>query len=120
MNHTARCCFVFLLASSLHAQEAARGPASPVSASISSESVKGGERLYLQRCALCHSGTAPRYETYGPLLNGQLIASRGDERARKFIVDGSARMPGFQYSLDDAQITNIIAFLKTLKDSNWR
>ena len=85
-----------------------------------SETEKAGQRLYLQRCALCHSGTAPLYVTYGPPLDSQLTATRGEEFVRKLIMEGSPRMPSFRYTLDEAQVTRIIAFLKTLKDSSWR
>ena len=81
-------------------------------APVSTERQKG-ERLYLQRCALCHSGTAPLYETYGPTLDRQLITNKGDEQVRKTIKEGSTRMPGFRYGLNDEQITNIIEYLKT-------
>lgn len=104
------CLPLVLLWSALHAQQ----PASKLS-----ESEKLGERLYLQRCALCHSGTAPAYATYGPPLDSQLVTRRGDESVRKLIMEGSARMPGFRYSLEPAQVDRIIAFLKTLKDSSY-
>ena len=70
-----------------------------------------GEKLYLQRCALCHSGTAPLYETYGPQLNRQVIVNKGVEQVRKTIKEGTTRMPGFQYGLTDDQITSIIDYL---------
>ena len=94
----------------LHAQQAASTP---------SQGQKAGERLYLQRCALCHSGTAPLFETYGPPLTGSLVTSLGDERIRKVIMDGSSRMPGFRYGHTEAQISNIVEYLKT-KASNQR
>lgn len=84
-----------------------------------SESERAGERLYLQRCALCHSGTAPAYATYGPPLDSEVVTGRGDESVRKLILEGSARMPGFRYSLEPPQVDQIIAFLKTMKNSSY-
>lgn len=120
--------FVFFLASaSVYARQTAASPpanrqtaASPPVAASPSANEKAGERLYLQRCAACHSGTAPLYETYGPPVNGELITRRGEERMRTLIMEGSTKMPGFRYTLNEAQVTNILTFLKTLKDSNWR
>jgi hypothetical protein len=74
----------------------------------------------LQRCALWHAGTPPRFATYGPPLDQQVVKNRGDEWVRKFIAEGSPRMPAFRYTLDEAQVTNIIEFLKTHKDAHWR
>lgn len=102
---------LFLLAPSLVAQQTT----APLN-----ETQKSGEKLYFQRCALCHSGTAPLFVTYGPPLNGPLITSRGDDYVRKYILEGSPRMPGFRYGLNEGQINNIIGYLKVLKDSNWR
>ena len=103
---------LFVFAQSLHGQQ--------TTTVTLDESQKAGEKLYLQRCAVCHSGTAPLFVTYGPPLNMQLVAIRGDDYIHKITMEGSPRMPGFQYTLTEGQVNSIIAFLKTLKDSNWR
>jgi mono/diheme cytochrome c family protein len=79
---------------------------------------KAGQRLYLQRCALCHSGMAPSYQPYAVPLDAQVVASRGEPRIREYIMKGSPTMPAWQYSLNDAQITSIIAYLKTVKSAS--
>lgn len=99
---------LFLFLPSLHAQQTLPSPSR-------SQTEKAGEKLYLQRCSLCHSGTAPAYETYGPLLDSQLVASRGEDRVRDVIMHGSPKMPGWQYALKPAQVDSVIAYLKTLK-----
>lgn len=103
------------VAAALHAQQATTKPADRMS-----ESEKAGERLYLQRCALCHSGTAPAYETYGPPVDSEVVSMRGEPAVRQVIMEGSARMPGFKYTLDEQQVGRIVAFLKILKDPNWQ
>lgn len=76
---------------------------------------KAGEKLFLQRCALCHAGYAPKYHTYGPTLYKDIVADRGEKAVRAKIMDGSILMPGWKYSLKPADVDNLIAYLKTVK-----
>jgi hypothetical protein len=59
-------------------------------------------------------GAPPRFATYGPELNGDMISTRGDDQVRKMVLEGTPRMPGFRYTLDATQIDQIIAYAKTL------
>ena len=86
----------------------------PRSNSPLSETEKAGRTLFMQRCELCHLAVPPRTATLGPLLNGELVAKRGEAEVRMAIMNGSARMPGFKYGLEPADIDEIIAFLKTV------
>ena len=80
-----------------------------------SEAALKGRATWVQRCALCHDGVGqPTYDTFGPWLDGDIVRSMGDARVREKIVTGSARMPGFQYSLSSAQLDELLAFLKTV------
>lgn len=83
-----------------------------------SKSEKAGEKLFLQRCALCHLGYAYRYVTYGPLLHKELVAERGDKAVQKKIMDGSPLMPAWKYSLTSTDVDEIIAYLKTVKKAD--
>jgi mono/diheme cytochrome c family protein len=74
-----------------------------------------GKRIFFQRCSLCHLGQPTKYETFGPLLYGEVIAARGDEVVRKKIMDGSPAMPGFKYTLTSTDVDSIIAYLKTVR-----
>ena len=85
----------------------------PPSASLSATE-RAGEKVFLQRCSLCHLGSAPTYRPYGPPLAGRVDAA-GEDRARKIIEEGAPGMPGWRYSLDSAQIDSVIAYMKTLK-----
>jgi cbb3-type cytochrome c oxidase subunit III len=73
-----------------------------------------GKKMFLQRCSACHLPGTPIGEPYGPFLDGKLVASRGEAAVRELIMQGSVRMPGFQYTLKLADIDNIIAYVKTL------
>ena len=69
-----------------------------------------GRRLFAQRCANCHGGTAQRP---GPPLGQQAVERLGDTVIRDKVTKGSAAMPGFAYTLQPAQVDQIVAFLKT-------
>jgi len=69
-----------------------------------------GRGLFAQRCANCHGGTT---RNPGPLLGQQTVERLGESSIREKIRKGSPVMPGFEYSLEPAQIDQIIAFLKT-------
>ena len=69
-----------------------------------------GRKLLAQRCANCHGGTAQRP---GPPLGQQTVERLGDSFIREKVRKGSLMMPGFEYSLEPAQIDQIIAFLTT-------
>jgi mono/diheme cytochrome c family protein len=79
-----------------------------------------GERLYKTSCAACHhsDSTAP---LNGPGLQGVFKARylpsgapANDERVHEVIVRGRRNMPGLGQVLDDAQVRDIIAYLRTL------
>ena len=73
-----------------------------------------GKRLFVQRCSVCHLPALPSYSAYGPLLDKTLVEDRGDDAVRLQIVQGSARMPGFQYTLSAPEIEQVLSYLKTL------
>jgi mono/diheme cytochrome c family protein len=73
-----------------------------------------GKKLFVQRCSVCHLPALPSYTAFGPLLDNNLVSDRGDEAIRRQILQGSARMPGFQYTLSAAEIEQIAGYLKTV------
>jgi mono/diheme cytochrome c family protein len=102
-------------------KEEARDSARPTGAIVPLPSITSltaaqvaGKKLFVQRCSVCHLPELPSYTAYGPLLDGKLVASRGDAAIREQIMRGSARMPGWQYTLSPAEIAQMIGYLKTL------
>lgn len=73
-----------------------------------------GKKLFVQRCSVCHLPALPSYSAYGPLLDTTVVSDRGDQAVRDQIMRGSARMPGFQYTLSAAEIDQIVDYLKSL------
>jgi mono/diheme cytochrome c family protein len=76
-----------------------------------------GKKLFVQRCSVCHLPALPSYTAYGPLLDKNLVEDHGEETERAQIVQGSLRMPGFQYTLSATEIDEIVDYLKTLNPS---
>jgi mono/diheme cytochrome c family protein len=85
----------------------------PPSKALSSAAL-AGKKLFVQRCSVCHLPALPSYSAYGPLLDRKLVASRGEAAIRERILHGSSRMPGWQYTLQPAEIDEIIGYLQTL------
>ena len=75
-----------------------------------SPSELNGRRIVAQRCANCHGGNTRQP---GPLLGRQIVESRGEAFIRDKVRKGSTLMPGYELTLQPAQIGDIIAFLKT-------
>ena len=81
--------------------------------------MRRGEATFYQRCSLCH---LPRIRKPGttpgpaPSLSGILKdADREKESAvRDQVMQGSDKMPGWQYGLKPADIDDVMTYLKTL------
>lgn len=79
-----------------------------------------GKKLFLQRCSLCHlpplnEPENPDPQPFGPKLNGFVRDTQTEERARRAILNGTLRMPGFQYGLTKEEVETIIVYLKAFK-----
>lgn len=72
-----------------------------------------GRQVMAQYCGVCHLPPARNARTYGPMLSK---ATSGGDAAliRKFILEGTPRMPGFKYMLQPAEVDAIIAFVRTM------
>ncbi len=72
-----------------------------------------GRIILTQNCNICHLPQNPGSQTYGPLLN-KSSANGDDNLMRQVIKTGLVKMPGWQYTLNDNQINDVIAYIKTL------
>jgi mono/diheme cytochrome c family protein len=73
-----------------------------------------GRRVFLQRCAVCHTESTPGARRYGPALYKELVDGNEDS-IRDFISNGSkGKMPGFRYGLEPSEINAIVEYLKTV------
>jgi len=80
-----------------------------------SEDALKGRAQWVQRCAYCHDGVGtPTYKTLGPWLDRETVRPEREASVRQFIATGSARMPGFRYTLQPEQVDQLLAFLKSV------
>jgi mono/diheme cytochrome c family protein len=111
-----------VIAGAVHAQNA------PEKKSGKSGSAKGpsaaatrGKAVFDKSCGVCHYADSDA-KKIGPGLKG--LSKRGtfsmntnkvtDESLKNWIENGDALMPPFKDNLDDAQIKDVIAYVKTL------
>ena len=74
---------------------------------------KLGQRVFQQRCAICHAPARPGFQMYGPALYKDLV--NGSEDAIKEIIrSGTSKMPGFKLGLQSSEIDAIVEYLKTV------
>src|SRR5262245_14249769 len=72
-----------------------------------------GRIILTQNCNICHLPQNPGSQTYGPLLNKQSTQSN-DNRKEQVIQTSLVKMPGWRYTLNDGQIADVIAYIRTL------
>jgi cytochrome c len=110
------------LGGALYAQEPApKAPAKKPSSSGSAESVARGKEVFEKKCAVCHYADSDA-KKIGPGLKG--LSKRGtftvnnnkvtDENLKTWIENGDSLMPPFKDVLDEQQIKDVIAYVKTL------
>jgi cytochrome c oxidase subunit 2 len=110
----------------------ASGAATTVTGAVDGEGdAAAGQQVYQANCITCHTtdgaqGVGPTWQgLYGsevPLEGGETVTA-DDEYIRESILDPNAKihqgfapaMPTFQGVLTDEQITNVIAYIKTLE-----
>jgi mono/diheme cytochrome c family protein len=78
-----------------------------------SNTQKLGQRIFQQRCGVCHSQLSAALPMYGPSLYKDLV-NGNEEAIRQIISEGSGRMPGFRFGLQPPEIDAIVEYLKTV------
>jgi len=102
------------------AQDPAAKPA-PKKAAAAKGSATKGKEVFDQKCGLCHFADSDA-KKIGPGLKG--ISKRGtftvnnnkvtDDNLKTWIENGDSLMPPFKDVLEEQQIRDIIAYVKTL------
>ena len=75
---------------------------------------KLGQRVFQQRCAICHAPARPGFQMYGPALYKELVYA-GEVAIKEKIWNGSDKMPGFKLGLQPSEIDAIVEYLKTVQ-----
>jgi mono/diheme cytochrome c family protein len=74
-----------------------------------------GRQILTQNCNVCHLPQNPGSPTYGPRLSKTSV--NGDDNLMKEVIqNGLVRMPGWKYTLKDSDISDIIAYVRTLPE----
>jgi mono/diheme cytochrome c family protein len=97
--------FLSLFPSMLRAQGAKTADLTPTQ--------KLGQRVFQQRCGVCHTKVNAAAPMYGINLYKDIVDGNED-MIRDYIRNGSNRMPGFKYGLEPAEIDAIVEYLKTV------
>ena len=74
---------------------------------------KLGQRIFEQRCGICHAPARGAFVMYGPYLSKNLI-NGSEDAIKEMIRTGTSKMPGFKYGLKPAEIDAIVEYLKTV------
>ena len=74
---------------------------------------KLGQRVFQQRCGICHAPARAGFQMYGPALYKDLI-NGSEDAIKEMIRSGSAKMPGFKLGLQPSEIDAIVEYLKTV------
>ena len=109
-------CGTFLVAASVVAQSSGKK-----STAGNSAAVTRGKSLFQQKCSVCHYDTSEQ-KKIGPGLKG--ISKRGtftvngnkitDDSLKTWIENGDQLMPPFKDVLEEPQVKDVIAYVKTL------
>jgi mono/diheme cytochrome c family protein len=76
---------------------------------------KHGRQILTQNCNVCHLPQNPGSQTYGPRLSKS--STNGDDNLmREVILNGLVRMPAWKYTLKDSDVSDIIAYVRTLPE----
>jgi cytochrome c len=107
---------VLVLAGALVAQDSSKKSSGGNAAAVSR-----GKSLFQQKCAICHYDTSDQ-KKIGPGLKG--LSKRGsftvngnkitDDSLKAWIENGDQLMPPFKEVLEQAQIKDVISYVKTL------
>jgi len=74
-----------------------------------------GRQILTQNCNVCHLPQNPGSATYGPRLSKSSV--NGDDNLMKEVIqNGLVKMPGWKYTLKDSDISDIIAYVRTLPE----
>jgi mono/diheme cytochrome c family protein len=117
-----RCAVFVAIVAALSGGLAAQSRPSATSPGALTDDQKAGRRILQTRCAMCHVAEDPGTEAeravargpFGPLLSNARVLA--DEAAvREKILNGGPQMPAYKYSLTASEVTQIVAFMKTLQ-----
>jgi mono/diheme cytochrome c family protein len=70
---------------------------------------------YKAKCAMCHGADGSKSMMGAKPLNGAEVQKMSDADLNAAITDGKGKMPAYKGKLTDAQIGDLVKFIRTLK-----
>ncbi len=90
-------------------------------------STSGGKELYQKHCASCHGADAKGVEKMAKMLKATIrdltkLANIPDSTKTwpKIIADGKAKMQAFNKKLKEAEVTSVIAYIRSLAPASGK
>jgi mono/diheme cytochrome c family protein len=74
---------------------------------------KLGQRVFQQRCGICHAPARAGFQMYGPALYKDLV-NGSEDAIKEMIRSGTGKMPGFKFGMQPSEIDGIVEYLKTV------
>jgi cytochrome c6 len=70
---------------------------------------------YKAKCAMCHGADGSKTTMGSKPLNGADVQKMSDADLTAAITDGKGKMPAYKGKLTDAQISDLVKYIRTLK-----
>jgi cytochrome c6 len=70
---------------------------------------------YKAKCAGCHGADGSKSMMGAKPLNGAEVQAMSDADLTSAIADGKGKMPAYKGKLSDAQIKDLVGYIRTLK-----
>jgi cytochrome c6 len=75
----------------------------------------GGADTYKAKCAMCHGADGSKTTMGSKALNSADVQKMSDADLTAVIENGKGKMPAYKGKLTDAQVKDVVAYIKTLK-----
>lgn len=70
---------------------------------------------YKAKCAMCHGADGSKSMMGAKPLNGPDVQKMSDADLTEAITNGKGKMPAYKGKLSDAQIKDLVSYIKTMK-----
>jgi cytochrome c6 len=75
-----------------------------------------GQDTYKAKCAMCHGADGSGNKAMGTMpLGGAEVQGMSDAQLNAAITNGKGKMPAYKGKLTDAQISDLVSYIRTLK-----
>jgi mono/diheme cytochrome c family protein len=76
---------------------------------------QSGADTYKAKCAMCHGADGSKTTMGSKALNSPDVQKMSDADLTAVIAKGKGKMPAYKGKLTDAQIKDVVGYVKTLK-----